>query len=191
MIDKIDALISRENARYAPRWGWHDDHRSHDGTPAYLPALQQVRQEYADLLAALPARRTSALQLGLGETRAAHNALALVFDHVTTIDHRECLQDVAVYPGRNTQDSEAFDLATALAPYDLLLIDADHTLAGVARDHVRYSPLVALGGLIAFHDALPRPAYPEVEVHRYLATLSPPPVLLGTEVGFALVTHRW
>jgi predicted O-methyltransferase YrrM len=37
-------------------------------------------------------------------------------------------------------------------PLDLLLIDGDHTLAGVARDFHSYRPLVRDGGLVAFHD---------------------------------------
>lgn len=35
---------------------------------------------------------------------------------------------------------------------DLLFIDGDHTYDGVKRDFEMYSPLVAPGGLIAFHD---------------------------------------
>ena len=47
-------------------------------------------------------------------------------------------QDVAErYPGR---------------PIRVLLIDADHSYEGVQRDFRRWSPLVAPGGLIIFHD---------------------------------------
>ena len=49
MIEAVDAMIAPGGA-YAPRWGWHDDHRAADGTAAYLPALQQVRIEYAAFL---------------------------------------------------------------------------------------------------------------------------------------------
>jgi cephalosporin hydroxylase len=37
-------------------------------------------------------------------------------------------------------------------PVDFLFIDGDHTLDGVRRDFELYEPLVADGGLIAFHD---------------------------------------
>ena len=40
------------------------------------------------------------------------------------------------------------------APIRLLLIDADHSYEGVRRDFERWSPLVAPGGLIVFHDYL-------------------------------------
>ena len=35
---------------------------------------------------------------------------------------------------------------------DVLFIDGDHSLAGVAADHEMYAPLVRAGGVIAFHD---------------------------------------
>jgi predicted O-methyltransferase YrrM len=39
-------------------------------------------------------------------------------------------------------------------PLDLLFIDGDHTLAGVARDFHAYRDLVRDGGLVAFHDII-------------------------------------
>lgn len=41
---------------------------------------------------------------------------------------------------------------------DLLFIDGDHSYEGVKTDYQLYSPLVASGGLIAFHDIVPCPA---------------------------------
>jgi predicted O-methyltransferase YrrM len=41
---------------------------------------------------------------------------------------------------------------------DLLFIDGDHSHDGVWQDFNMYSPLVAPGGLIAFHDISPNPA---------------------------------
>jgi cephalosporin hydroxylase len=40
-------------------------------------------------------------------------------------------------------------------PLDLLFIDGDHTYEGVCRDFQMYGPLVANGGMIAFHDIVP------------------------------------
>ena len=40
-------------------------------------------------------------------------------------------------------------------PLDFLFIDGDHTYEGVAADFALYSPLVRVGGLIAFHDVQP------------------------------------
>lgn len=38
---------------------------------------------------------------------------------------------------------------------DFLFIDGDHALAGIMADYRTYAPLVAPGGLIAFHDIVP------------------------------------
>jgi cephalosporin hydroxylase len=38
---------------------------------------------------------------------------------------------------------------------DFLFVDGDHSLAGVSADYRIYAPLVAPGGLIAFHDIVP------------------------------------
>jgi predicted O-methyltransferase YrrM len=42
-------------------------------------------------------------------------------------------------------------------PIDLLFIDADHTYEGVRSDFAMYAPMVASGGLIAFHDIVDGP----------------------------------
>lgn len=41
-------------------------------------------------------------------------------------------------------------------PVDFLFIDGDHTYEGVKRDFELYSPLVSEGGIVAFHDLIPR-----------------------------------
>jgi len=38
---------------------------------------------------------------------------------------------------------------------DCLFVDGDYSLSGVAADFQNYSPLVRLGGIIAFHDIVP------------------------------------
>jgi predicted O-methyltransferase YrrM len=43
-------------------------------------------------------------------------------------------------------------------PIDFLFVDGDHSHDGVWQDFHMYSPLVARGGLIAFHDISPNPA---------------------------------
>jgi predicted O-methyltransferase YrrM len=43
-------------------------------------------------------------------------------------------------------------------PVDFLFIDGDHSHSGVWQDFNMYSPLVAPGGLIAFHDVSPNSA---------------------------------
>jgi predicted O-methyltransferase YrrM len=50
---------------------------------------------------------------------------------------------------------------------DLLFIDGDHTYAGVKRDFEMYSPLVAKGGVVAFHDIVEHPPGSGCEVSRF------------------------
>jgi len=50
---------------------------------------------------------------------------------------------------------------------DFLFIDGDHSYEGVARDFEMYAPLVANGGVVAFHDIVPHPKLPECEVDRF------------------------
>ena len=50
---------------------------------------------------------------------------------------------------------------------DFAFIDGDHTYEGVKEDFEKYAPLVRQGGLVAFHDILPRPDLPEIAVDRF------------------------
>jgi predicted O-methyltransferase YrrM len=50
---------------------------------------------------------------------------------------------------------------------DFLFIDGDHSYEGVARDFEMYAPLVAKGGVVAFHDIVPHPELPACEVDRF------------------------
>lgn len=193
VLQAIDALVAR-GGRFDPYWGWHDDHRHLDGTPGYRPALQQVRSEYAGLLDATqevlgPPPWGLCLQLGLGETDASHEALRLSFCSVTTIDWGALAIDRYRFrPGLDVASAAAVSSAGKGAPYDLLIIDADHSAEGTARDHANYAPLVRSGGLIAFHDALRRPGFEDaVRVWRYLEELREPVRIVGSEVGFALI----
>jgi predicted O-methyltransferase YrrM len=52
-------------------------------------------------------------------------------------------------------------------PIDFLFIDGDHTYEGVRTDFAAYGPMVRPGGVIAFHDILPRQDIPAIEVHRF------------------------
>jgi len=49
-------------------------------------------------------------------------------------------------------DQAIVEQARALAPYDLLFIDAEHTEEAVRTDWNLYSPMVAPGGMVVFHD---------------------------------------
>lgn len=58
-----------------------------------------------------------------------------------------------------SQEPEAVERAAEHAPYDLLFIDGDHSYASVRADWDNYGPMVAEGGVVAFHDILPRSGY--------------------------------
>lgn len=187
-IADVDRMIAR-GGPYMPRWGWHDDHRAVDRTDAYLPALMQVRSEYEQLLAlinALPERR-AALQLGMGPCVACHDVWRAMFGHAATIDLGGMWIDGSpALRGASTHDDHARSFAALNAPYDLLFIDAGHDERDCAEDHADYGPLVRPGGLIVFHDALPRAEFPEVGVWRHLEKI-PGVAMIGTEVGTAWV----
>ena len=55
---------------------------------------------------------------------------------------------------------------------DVLFIDGDHSYDGVRQDFETYARLVRPGGLIAFHDILDHPMYPQFEVHRFWRELT-------------------
>jgi predicted O-methyltransferase YrrM len=50
---------------------------------------------------------------------------------------------------------------------DFLFIDGDHTYDGVKRDFEEFSPYVKEGGIIAFHDIMPRSEHPEIQVNKF------------------------
>ena len=52
-------------------------------------------------------------------------------------------------------------------PVDFLFIDGDHTLDGVRADYESYRNLVRPGGLIAFHDIVPKQPFAETRVHDF------------------------
>ncbi len=57
-------------------------------------------------------------------------------------------------------------------PVDFAFIDGDHTYEGVKKDFQFYGPMVRPGGLIAFHDILPRMDMPEIQVDRFWREIS-------------------
>lgn len=189
LIETVDAILN--DPRWAPRRGWHDDHRERDRTPEYLPAMMQVRAEFAefiDELQCLGALGGRCLQLGMGECDASHAVWRALFRSVMTVDWRIVALDSTSHPGANTRDREIHDAARAVGPFDMLFVDAGHKLEDISRDHAEYGPMVRPGGVIAFHDALKRPGFEdEVDVWRYLETLKQPVTRIGSEVGIAYI----
>lgn len=170
-----------------PRWGWHDDHRQAERTPDYLPALMQVRSEFAALLAVLgPLHPHSVLQLGLGPCDASHAVWRAICGVATTIDLAAMIsKDGDRYPGSDTHNKQARMFGLLNGPYDVLFIDAGHSLRDVVADEFDYTPMVRPGGLVVFHDALPREGYPELGVPHHLKHSERDLHWIGEEVGIA------
>lgn len=186
----IDAILN--DPRWSPRHGWHDDHRHHDGTPAYLPAMMQVKSEFEEFLRICAERniRASALQLGIGECDASHEVWRARFSRVVTIDWRVCrVDDEETLPGADTRSRAAIVLAARYAPYDLVFVDAGHSLSDVRHDYLSYGTMLRRGGVVALHDAIARSGYPEVGVPAFVATLRHAKVI-GDEVGIAWVERE-
>ena len=103
-------------AALCPDWGWHDDHCDKDGTAEYRLALMQVRAEFArfvdEIERVLGPARPAALQLGMGNCRASHAVWRfLFFRSVVTIDLGVIAVNGAEFPGKNTHDEAAYQLA--------------------------------------------------------------------------------
>ena len=67
----------------------------------------------------------------------------------------------------NSHLPESRELARAEAGpqgFDLIMIDADHSYAGVKTDFELYAPLLAPGGMIVMHDILPNRFDAEIDV---------------------------
>ena len=186
------AIEQEVNApQWKPYYGFHDEHRGRDlkRDPElhYRPAVQQVRQEFYDFVDAITMfRYGSLLQLGIGPIACSHFLWGHVVEDVTSIDSSYSYHRNQSFAGRNTHSADAGNFARNHGPYDVLFIDAGHSYADVEQDFRLYAPLVVKGGIIAFHDALPRKEYPEIEVHEFLKTLEDVH-MIGDEVGTAWI----
>ena len=74
----------------------------------------------------------------------------------------------------NPRTVDLVQQATGGRKLDFLLIDGDHSYAGVKRDFELYSPLVAPGGLVALHDIVPGSEARVGEVPRFWQELKGP-----------------
>jgi len=68
---------------------------------------------------------------------------------------RGILKDVKTVEmiGRSTE-KRILEAAETIGPYDLIVIDGDHSLDAVEKDAVHYLPMVRKNGFIAFHDSI-------------------------------------
>lgn len=97
------------------------------------------------------------------------------------LTHVELKQEGIGRPGQRVEfidgDSHAHETlykvidAVGGERFDLVFIDGDHSYAGVKEDWVMYSPLVRMGGLVAFHDIAEHPTNFECEVDQLWSQL--------------------
>lgn len=191
LMKKVDAIVRRPYPD--GKYGWHEDQASE-----YHPTIQQVRSEFRVLLEAIIDAGLvggRCLQLGLGDGYS-HEVWRCVFDYVCSVDedsvkfysHPRSV-DAAHESFVMVQTANAVNFASVLCPFDFLFIDASHLYADVKADYENYSPLVRRGGIIAFHDALPRPGH---EVYRFLEEMKEYQSLniVGDEVGTAWMVKQ-
>lgn len=123
-------------------------------------------------------RVASYLEIGAasgGTTAMVHRFLApdlivLVDEnkHATAHQRPQVLQGIeAVEIIGRSDDESSVAAAGTLGPYDLILIDGDHSYSGVKLDMVLYSPMLKNGGFLMFHDS----ALPELGVQRVVREL--------------------
>ena len=100
--------------------------------------------------------------IGVDQPYAGFNSGARLNDHGCQVvygdshspDTRQCL--VGVLAGQ---------------PVDVLFIDGDHSYPGVKADYEMYSPLVAPGGLVCFHDICDHPEMTMCKVRAFWQSL--------------------
>lgn len=61
---------------------------------------------------------------------------------------------------------EVIEQVYQFAPFDFVFIDGDHSYDGVRMDWLNYSKMVEYGGVVAFHDIVPHPDLPTVQVDK-------------------------
>jgi predicted O-methyltransferase YrrM len=198
VMRRLDDFIRDEAKR--PYFGWHDDHRP--GRP-YQPVIQQVRAEFEGFLGHILAHGLdgTALQIGLGISGGSHVALRQIFDRVVSIDcdpdnierfrnFHQCDSGDIILQGLSTDPTIIASARDVAADASLLFIDAGHLFAEVRADWENYRSLVRPGGLICFHDHVPRPAdYDVLQVNFFIDWLEHhgvgPITKIGTELGIA------
>lgn len=118
---------------------------------------------------------------------------ALIVDN-TTLAYADAHLCAAGFPDVNLwhMDSAAAAQEWSGGNIDLLIVDADHTYAGVRRDILAWSKFIREGGTIFFHDYDARGTmfenqeqYPGVK--QAVLEIMPPSFLMGERVGTAIV----
>jgi len=75
--------------------------------------------------------------------------------------------DVEFYPViGDSHDLNIVDEVRSHGPYNWIFIDGDHKYEGVKADFENYYPMLAVNGVMVFHDIVEHTSNPTVSVHR-------------------------
>jgi predicted O-methyltransferase YrrM len=78
---------------------------------------------------------------------------------VRILERRHCTDSVKLYSGKTFEFVDTF----REMPLSFVFIDADHSYEGVRNDFLNFSPMVVLGGAVAFHDTNQEPSHKVIE----------------------------
>ena len=115
--------------------------------------------------AAAPDAALISVDLPLGNYGGGYPACRIPF-YQSFVRHKQKMHLVRADSHSEKTVQEVLNLLQG-SKLDFLFIDGDHTYEGVKRDFALYSPLVKPGGLIGFHDILPRKDVLGIEVDRF------------------------
>jgi predicted O-methyltransferase YrrM len=143
VLDK-PALKLRPTSRYQDPWEleWFVRMAQRLDVRSYLEIGSRFGDSFYAVMANL---RPGAIGVSIDLPESPENAARLG----ATLDELYALKQHCVLQFNNSRHPFARHFAAEFAPYDLILIDGDHTYEGVSEDYWAYSPL---GRAVALHD---------------------------------------
>lgn len=169
IVEELDRWVKQ---RGSGKYQRDFEEKARYGVPENF-GIQQVReeiQEFVGVLLGYP--RGVMLEIGLGHFGSTHFLWRLIFEHAATIEKNSARvqtfgANMALHYGKWVLDdgrssffygmsNETSVVRKAFGEFrngiDALFIDGDHKYESALTDWLLYSPLVKLGGLVAFHD---------------------------------------
>jgi predicted O-methyltransferase YrrM len=126
--------------------------------------IQQKKWEWLSFLELVEKENpTNIMEIGCYDGGTTWGLANLCKNMVTIDAHNPSRFDVEdmkkfcnyTYIGSNSHEISLVEkVKNILGEIDVLFIDGDHTYEGAFQDYLMYSPLVKIGGLVAFHDVV-------------------------------------
>jgi predicted O-methyltransferase YrrM len=120
--------------------------------------------ELAQVLWAIHDGRDSAvLEIGTGRGVSTLRLNEAARDRVVTVDLNHAtirhfcdggipMLDKTVFIEADSSHRETIDRVANYAPFDVILLDGDHTYEGVSQDYLNYTPMLSAHGVCFMHD---------------------------------------